>query len=78
MKKFISILLFIPISNLNVFAQDIPSFITDSLYIYVNRALQRWQIPGAAVLVVKEIIVAKGYGVKELGTNDKVDKNTFL
>ena len=80
MKKLISILLFILISNLNVFAQDIPSFITDSLDAYVNRALQQWQIPGAAVLVVKDgkIILAKGYGVKELGTNDKVDENTLF
>lgn len=80
MKKLIALLLFILISNLNVFAQDIPSFITDSLDIYVNRALQRWQIPGAAVLVVKDgrIIVAKGYGVKELGTNDKVNENTLF
>jgi len=80
MKKFISTLLFILISNLTVFAQDIPLFITDSLDIYVNRGLERWQIPGAAVLVVKDgkILVAKGYGVKELGTNDKVNENTLF
>ena len=80
MKKFISTLLFILISNLTVFTQDIPSFITDSLEIYVNRGLANWQIPGAAILVVKdgEIVVAKGYGVKEIGTNDKVDENTLF
>ena len=80
MKKFISTLLFILISNLTVFAQDIPSFITDSLDIYVNRGLEQWQIPGAAVLIVKDgkIVVAKGYGIKELGTNDKVDENTLF
>ena len=62
MKKFISILLFILVSNLILFAQDTPSFITDSLDVYVNRGLERWQIPGAAVLVVKDgkIIIAKG------------------
>ena len=80
MKKFISILLFILVSNLILLAQDTPSFITDSLDVYVNRGLERWQIPGVAVLVVKDgkIIVAKGYGVKELGTNDKVDENTLF
>jgi len=80
MNKFIKALLFILISNLTVFAQDIPSFITDSLDIYVNRALEQWQIPGAAVLVVKDgkVVFAKGYGVKELGTNDKVDENTLF
>lgn len=67
-------------SFINLTAQEIPSFITDSLDIYVQHALNQWQIPGAAVLVVKDgrIIVAKGYGVKELGTNDRVDENTLF
>lgn len=80
MKKLISISTYLLISNLFVFAQDIPSFISDSLDIYVNRALEQWQIPGAAVLIVKDgkIVIAKGYGVKELGTNDKVDENTLF
>ncbi len=65
---------------INISAQTIPTFITDSLDTYINRGLQQWQIPGAAVLVVKDgqIVVAKGYGVKELGTNDKVDANTLF
>ncbi|HMN48851.1 MAG TPA: serine hydrolase [Ignavibacteriaceae bacterium] len=73
--------LFVAISFVcNIYSQTIPPFISDSLDLYVNRALERWQIPGAAVLVVKDgkIIVAKGYGVKELGTNDKVDENTLF
>ena len=80
MKKFFLTLLLIFISNLTFFAQDIPSFIRDSLDIYVNRGLANWQIPGAAVLVIKDgkVLVAKGYGVKELGTNDKVDENTLF
>lgn len=66
--------------NIVVYSQETPDFITDSLDIYVNRALENWKIPGAAVLIVKDgkIIVAKGYGVKELGTNDKVDENTLF
>jgi CubicO group peptidase (beta-lactamase class C family) len=80
MKKIFLLLIFITLSFNNYFAQQTPSFITDSLELYVNRELERWQIPGAAVLVVKDgkIIVAKGYGVKELGTNDKVDENTLF
>jgi CubicO group peptidase (beta-lactamase class C family) len=80
MKKFISISLFILISNITLFSQDIPSFITDSLNIYVERALNQWQIPGAAVLIVKDgkVVIAKGYGVKEIGTNNKVDENTLF
>jgi CubicO group peptidase (beta-lactamase class C family) len=80
MKKLISTLFFILFTNHTFYAQDIPSFIKDSLDIYVNRGLENWQIPGAAVLVVKDgnIIVARGYGVKELGTNNKVDENTLF
>ena len=80
MKKLNSILLFILISNLSLFAQNIPSFIIDSLDIYVNRGLENWKIPGAAVLIVKDgkIVVAKGFGVKKFGTNDKVDENTLF
>lgn len=80
MKKLFSILVFILISNISFFAQEIPSFITDSLDIYAERGMTNWKIPGVAVLVVKDgkIIVAKGYGVKELGTNDKVDENTLF
>ena len=73
MKKFISISIFLLVSNLFVFAQETPSFITDSLDNYVKRALEQWQIPGAAVLIVKDgkVIIEKGYGVKELGKDDK-------
>lgn len=80
MKKFISISLFILISSLSLLAQEIPSFIKDSLDTYIYRGLERWQIPGAAVLVVKDgkIVISKGYGVKELGSNDKVDENTLF
>ena len=80
MKKFFLTLLLILISNLTLFAQDIPTFITDSLDIYVNRGLVNWRIPGIAVLVIKDgkVVVAKGYGVKELGTNDKIDENTLF
>jgi len=56
------------------------SFINDSLDVYVNRALTKWRIPGAAVCVIKDnkIVVMKGYGVKELGLANKVDENTLF
>ncbi|MBK9959256.1 MAG: beta-lactamase family protein [Chitinophagaceae bacterium] len=39
-----------------------------------------WQIPGVSVCVIKngKIVVMKGFGVKETGTNDKVDENTLF
>lgn len=57
-----------------------PSFVKDSLDDYVERALKEWKIPGVSVCVVKDgnIVVMKGYGVAELGTNNKVDENTLF
>jgi len=80
MKKFLSTSFLFLISNFILIAQDTPLFISDSLDICVNRAIEQWQIPGAAVLIIKDgkVVVAKGYGVKELGTNDKVDENTLF
>ncbi|OQP67168.1 hypothetical protein A3860_02065 [Niastella vici] len=64
----------------NLLAQETPSFVKDSLDAYVEKALTDWQIPGVAVCVVKDgkVVVMKGYGVRELGTTDKVDENTLF
>lgn len=66
----------------NLFAQNVnrTKFIADSLDAYINRALTNWRIPGAAVCIVKDnkIVLMKGYGVKELGLNNKVDENTLF
>ena len=81
MKK-LNLFLFFFVSFINSFSQtdSVPGFIKDSLDIYVNRALSDWQIPGAAVCVVKDgkIVVMKGYGVREAGKDDKVDENTLF
>ena len=81
MKKTLIVFLF-SLFSIVVSAQSdsIPSFVKDSLDIYVNRALTDWQIPGVAICVVKngKVIVMKGYGVKETGSNDKVDENTLF
>lgn len=79
MKKNICIAFFLVALQL-VKAQDVPSFVKDSLDNYVQRALTEWKIPGAAVCIIKDgkVVVMKGYGVKEVGTNDKVDENTLF
>ena len=61
-------------------AQQIPSFIKDSLDIYIEKALTDWQIPGVAVCVVKDgkVVVMKGYGIKEINNDSKVDENTLF
>ena len=80
MKKFYAVTFLLLVSFFNVCAQETPSFITDSLDNYVKRALEQWQIPGAAVLIVKDgkVVIEKGYGIKELGKDDKVDENTLF
>jgi len=57
-----------------------PSFVKDSIDIYVNRALTEWKIPGVSVCIVKDgkVVLMKGYGVKEVGTSDRVDENTLF
>ena len=45
---------------------------------YIRAALEKWQIPGLALAVVKdgEVVVARGYGVCEIGTDRKVNADT--
>jgi CubicO group peptidase (beta-lactamase class C family) len=78
MKKIIFLLLLFP--NIQLGAQDVPGFVKDSLDIYVERALTGWKIPGVSVCIVKDgkVVVMKGYGVKEIGSTDKVDDNTLF
>lgn len=45
---------------------------------YVENVRKAFNVPGIAVAVVKngKVVLAKGYGVKTIGTNDKVDSKT--
>jgi CubicO group peptidase (beta-lactamase class C family) len=65
-----------------VFAQadNRSAFVKDSLDSYVEKALGEWQIPGAAVCIVKDgkVLLMKGYGIKEKNGSDKVDENTLF
>lgn len=75
-------LLLLPIAFLLLpfFSTAQPSFITDSIDAYVEKGLKDWQVPGLAVVVVKDgkVILQKGYGVKSIATNAKVDENTLF
>jgi len=57
-----------------------PAFVRDSLDAFMRRAMTQWKIPGAAIAIVKDgqVVVAKGYGVREHGKPDKVDENTLF
>src|SRR5690348_11201902 len=79
MKKIVLVLLLIP-SLLFAQTDEVPSFVKDSLDVYINRALTEWQIPGVAVGIIKngKVVVLKGYGVRESGKNEAVDENTLF
>ncbi|MBT2559322.1 serine hydrolase [Hymenobacter sp. ISL-91] len=55
-------------------------FLTDSLDSYVQRGMRLWNIPGLAVVVVKDgqTLVQKGYGVREVGKPALVDDQTLF
>ncbi len=57
-----------------------PAFLTDSLDKYIERGMRQWRIPGLAIAIVKDgkVILSKGYGVRELGKEDKMDENTLF
>jgi len=75
MKKFSISLLVLFAFSANTFAQ-ISEQEVDNL---VNRTLTTFNVPGIAVAIVKDgkVVLAKGYGVKSILTNEKVDANTL-
>jgi Beta-lactamase class C and other penicillin binding proteins len=57
-------------------AQDLPP----GLDAYINKVLATFEVPGIGLAVVKDgkIVLAKGYGVKKMGTRDAVDAHTLF
>lgn len=47
---------------------------------YIESTRVAWDVPGLAVAIVKdgEVVLAKGYGVRELGGDDPVDEHTLF
>ena len=47
---------------------------------YIESARQSWEIPGLSVVVVQDgkVVLAKGYGIRELGKTDPVDTQTLF
>ena len=75
--RIIGLFLLLFIGSLSAAAQDAPLQGFDD---YVNRAIKDWEVPGVAIAVVKDdkIVLAKGYGVRELGKTDPVTANTVF
>src|SRR5437764_6111306 len=57
-----------------------PSFIKDSIDSYINKGMQDWNIPGLAIVIVKDgqVVLMKGYGVRNIETKEPVDENTLF
>jgi CubicO group peptidase (beta-lactamase class C family) len=47
---------------------------------YIKQAMADWRIPGLALAVVHgdSVVLAKGYGVRTLGSSDRVDERTIF
>lgn len=59
---------------------QLPAFVTDSLDAYIERGMKQWQVPGLAIAIVKDgqVVVSKGYGVRDISRPDPVDENTLF
>jgi CubicO group peptidase (beta-lactamase class C family) len=57
-----------------------PAFIKDSLDLYIEREMKRWQVPGLAIAIVKDgqVVISKGYGRKQFDKPEKVDEYTLF
>jgi CubicO group peptidase (beta-lactamase class C family) len=77
MKKILLNCLFIVVS-FNTLSQN--TFVKDSLDIYIEREMKRWQVPGLAIAIVKDgkVVLTKGYGVTSIKDSKKVNEYTLF
>jgi CubicO group peptidase (beta-lactamase class C family) len=63
-----------------VFAGSISGRVLTEFDTYVQVSLKKWNVPGMSVGIVKgdKIVYAKGFGVRSLGADAKVDENTVF
>jgi CubicO group peptidase (beta-lactamase class C family) len=52
----------------------------DGVHDYIEKAMARWGVPGLAIAVIKEgrLILSRGYGVRTVGTDARVDAETVF
>jgi len=57
-----------------------PSFIKDSLENYIRNGMKDWDLPGLAIVIVKDgkVVLMKGYGVRDIDKIEPVDENTLF
>ncbi|MHA4846238.1 serine hydrolase [Flavitalea antarctica] len=61
-------------------AQQKTAAVPPGLDQYIEKVLKTFNVPGVSVSIVKDgqVMLSKGYGVKKMGTNEKVDENTLF
>jgi CubicO group peptidase (beta-lactamase class C family) len=66
--------------SVNLYSQEQIKFNHLTIDEYILQAMERWQVPGMSVAVIKDgkVIHLKGYGVRELGKPELVDENTVF
>ena len=63
---------------LTLAAQAKPAAPPPNFDAYVASVMKQFEVPGMGIAIVKDgqVVLAKGYGVKRLGSSDKVDADT--
>ncbi len=76
----LSLCLLVVSSAQPAFGQAEIGSLPNQLASYVESGFREWEVPGAAIAVVKDgqVILAKGYGVRELGKPAPVDADTIF
>ncbi|MBX7170674.1 MAG: serine hydrolase [Pyrinomonadaceae bacterium] len=82
MKKYpiyLSLLLVLVLFPSFIFPQDLQGKLAE-IDAYAQKVLIDWNVPGFAMAIVKDdkVVFAKGYGVRKLGSPEKVDENTLF
>jgi len=59
---------------------QMPPFVKDSIDNYIQKGLKDWNLPGLAVVIVKDgqTVLLKGYGVRDVETKAPVDEQTLF
>lgn len=84
MRKFLSFTLLCTLllssTRFQTLQAQTPSFIRDSIDVYIQQGLKDWEIPGLSIVIVKDGKVAhmKGYGITDIKSPKPVDEHTLF
>lgn len=80
MRRILPAVVLAGLTPLALGAQTAPSSPPRDIDRYVTQIMQDYEVPGLALAIVKDgkVVVAKGYGVRELGQPAKADEQTLF